>query len=109
MMKIIKTGFLIFFWALLSSAVPTFAAQQVDLSQAKQMCNNATPQQKQMAKAAGYNLDSLCSQLQNNTSMSGQKDDTGNTPVVNPRATKNKSDKEFQDEQEQNPLSLFTP
>jgi protein involved in polysaccharide export with SLBB domain len=109
MMKIIKTGFLIFFWALLSSAVPTFAAQQVDLSQAKQMCNNATPQQKQMAKAAGYNLDSLCSQLQNNSSMSGQKDDTGNTPVVNPRATKNKSDKEFQDEQEQNPLSLFTP
>ncbi|GAA0198092.1 SLBB domain-containing protein [Kangiella japonica] len=34
-----------------------------DMSQAKQLCQNATEQQRQMARAAGYDVDSMCASL----------------------------------------------
>jgi polysaccharide export outer membrane protein len=39
-------------------------AAEIDISGLKSQCNNLTPQQRQMAKAAGYDVDSACSSLQ---------------------------------------------
>lgn len=57
----------------------SLAAQ--DLSQAKQLCENASAQQRQMARAAGYDVDALCESLKNQTS-STTKQPTGNTSIL---------------------------
>jgi len=41
----------------------TLSAAEVDTSQLEQQCRNITAQQRQMAKAAGYNVDSACNSL----------------------------------------------
>jgi len=40
------------------------ASAQLDTKQLKSTCENITPQQRQMAKAAGYDVESLCQSLQ---------------------------------------------
>ena len=49
-----------------------------DLSQAKQLCENATEQQRQMARAAGYDVDSMCASLRQQSSTSTEQP-TGST------------------------------
>ncbi len=50
-----------------------------DLSQAKQLCENASAQQREMARAAGYDIDALCASLKSQTASSNQQQ-----PSVNP-------------------------
>lgn len=47
-----------------STAHQTIAAE-IDKSQLEKQCRNITPQQRQMAKAAGYDVDAACKSLQN--------------------------------------------
>lgn len=51
---------LILCWGVLMTQ-SAMAAQ--DLSQAKQLCENASAQQREMARAAGYDVDALCASL----------------------------------------------
>ncbi|NVJ60857.1 MAG: SLBB domain-containing protein [Gammaproteobacteria bacterium] len=103
-MKAFKFGLL--FIALFSFHLHS---QQVDMSQARSMCANATAQQKQMARAAGYDLDSLCSQLQTQ----GTSSNTGTTATVTQLPQRNAKqagdDGVVTKKEASNPLSLFTP
>ena len=47
------------------------SAAEVDTAKLKAQCQNITPQQRQMAKAAGYDVDSLCASIPD--SMNGAK------------------------------------
>ena len=57
-----------------------------DLSQAKRLCSNATEAQKQAAKAAGYDVDSLCSSLKQQTETDRTLINV-QTPAILPRET----------------------
>jgi len=105
-MKFIKIGFL--FLSCFSLVNGSAAQASVDLSQAKQMCANATAQQKQMAKAAGYDLDSLCAQLNSGISANESKGDEDKLKQLNARKS-NDSETFVQAKETTNPLSLFTP
>ncbi|MCW9028234.1 MAG: hypothetical protein OQJ80_04820, partial [Kangiella sp.] len=65
------------FLALLVLGFATLLTQSAntaqDLSQAKQLCENASEQQRQMARAAGYDVDGLCASLQNQASSNSQQ------------------------------------
>ncbi|PXF63047.1 SLBB domain-containing protein [Kangiella spongicola] len=50
-----------------------------DLSQAKQLCQNATEQQRQMARAAGYDVDSMCASLKQQGSSSTAEKQSGSS------------------------------
>ncbi len=56
-------------------------AADANMQSALKACKNITPQQRQMAKAAGYDVDSLCSAAQNAT----METDTSRPTVVVPR------------------------
>ncbi len=58
-------------------------AEETDVQAALDACENITIQQRQMAKAAGYDVDSLCSAAQNATT----EIDTSTPTVVIPRST----------------------
>lgn len=75
----ISLGFVFVLSALLSQS--TFAAQ--DLSQAKQLCENASAQQREMARAAGYDVDALCASLKNQTA--GSNGQQQNASSILPR------------------------
>lgn len=84
-------------------------AASPNLSQAKKLCSNASMAQKQAAKAAGYDVDEICSSLRNQESMSSSTFDSQN-PSVLPRnaeeqdkALKTLEDLEFEDEQKKLP------
>lgn len=47
-----------------------------EMSQAKQLCQNATEKQRQMARAAGYDVDSMCASLSQAGSNSSQEDES---------------------------------
>jgi len=57
-------------------------AAEANLDKAIKACNNISAQQRQMAKAAGYDLDELCSSVQNTTGASAE---VSNPQVVLPR------------------------
>jgi len=59
----------------LSAAFTAIDAAENELDRLKNQCENITVQQRQMAKAAGYDLDSLCSQIPS---------DISNRPVTQP-------------------------
>jgi len=66
--KYMKVNFSILFLGLITiflSVVSTnsLKAADVDVSQLKKQCEQITDQQRQMAKAAGYDIDSICSSL----------------------------------------------
>ncbi len=65
-------------------------AANPDLSQARQLCNNATPAQKQAARAAGYDVDSLCASLRNQVANSTNQINI-QTPAVLPREFKDEN------------------
>nr|WP_164503555.1 SLBB domain-containing protein [Pleionea sediminis] len=97
-MKILKIGFL------LAIGLSSSIAEEIDVAKAQQMCQNATAQQKQMAKAAGYDLDSLCSSVAN----SAKTETLDNPKLVNPRtSTTRNTDTNLNINQ--SPLGLFTP
>ncbi|AKE52357.1 SLBB domain-containing protein [Kangiella geojedonensis] len=78
-----------------------------DLSQAKQLCQNATEQQRQMARAAGYDVDSMCASLKQQSSSASQ--DTQSAGSVMPRELadfprQQNSDKEIKEKEEQEKL-----
>ena len=52
-----------------------------DMSQAKQLCENATEQQRQMARAAGYDVDSMCASLKQQGNASSSEGQSG-SPVL---------------------------
>ncbi len=58
-------------------------AEEADVQAAIDACENITLQQRQMAKAAGYDVDSLCSAAKNAT----KEIDTSRPTVVVPRST----------------------
>lgn len=61
-------------------SLTTFNAEAAsDMSQAKNLCENATEQQRQMARAAGYDVDSMCSSLQQQKSGSSSDQKSGST------------------------------
>lgn len=66
-----KTLGLIF---VLGLALSQTAMSAQDLSQAKQLCENASSQQREMARAAGYDVDALCASLKSQ----GSKSDSDN-------------------------------
>ncbi len=56
----------LFLWLFtLLSYVTSVNAAEVNVSQLKSQCEKITPQQRQMAKAAGYDIDTICSSLNN--------------------------------------------
>lgn len=62
----------------------SFVAQAAnDLSQAKQLCENATDQQRQMARAAGYDVESMCASLRQQ--QSGSSSETQANSSIMPR------------------------
>ncbi|WP_251360161.1 SLBB domain-containing protein [Kangiella sp. TOML190] len=65
----------------------TLEAASPDLSQAKKLCTNATEAQKQAAKAAGYDVDSLCASLREQTDTDKTLLDV-QTPAILPRDIK---------------------
>lgn len=74
-----------------------------DLSQAKQLCENASEQQRKMARAAGYDVDALCESLKNQTSSNTQQA-TGNTSILPREITQfplEKDEKDLETEQEE--------
>lgn len=78
-----------------------------DLSQAKQLCQNATEQQRQMARAAGYDVDSMCASLKQQNSSASQ--DTQSAGSVMPREladfpSQQNSDNEIKEKEEQEKL-----
>ncbi|AOE50171.1 polysaccharide biosynthesis/export family protein [Kangiella sediminilitoris] len=78
------------------------AVAATDLSQAKQLCENATEQQRQMARAAGYDVDSMCASLRQQNS--SEKQDPANSTVL-PRELSNypleQGSKSSEEEEEQ--------
>jgi polysaccharide export outer membrane protein len=78
-----------------------------DMSQAKQLCQNATEQQRQMARAAGYDVDSMCASLKRQSSSASQ--DAKSAGSVMPREladfpSQQKSAKEANENKEQEKL-----
>ncbi|WP_195758327.1 SLBB domain-containing protein [Kangiella sp. HZ709] len=61
-------------------------ANSPDLSQAKRLCEGATEAQRQAARAAGYDVDSLCASLKQQTDTDKTLLDV-QTPAVLPRST----------------------
>ncbi|MGX5201591.1 SLBB domain-containing protein [Aliikangiella sp. IMCC44632] len=61
----------------------------VDASEIQQRCQNITPQQRQMAKAAGYDVDSLCSQARNSAKNSQPTQDVQTVVPRNSSVTTN--------------------
>lgn len=51
------------------------SAETPNISQLKKQCEKITPQQRQLAKAAGYNIDEICSRLESFDLKDGEKDD----------------------------------
>ncbi len=82
-MKSLKIALII--WSFV--AAYSLAAANPDLSQAKKLCTEATEAQKQAAKAAGYDVDSLCSSLQQQTDTDKTLLDV-QTPAILPRDIK---------------------
>lgn len=62
------------------AAQSSFAAQ--DLSQAKQLCENASAQQREMARAAGYDVDALCASLKNQSSGSENGEENKSSSIL---------------------------
>ena len=79
MNKLLGVSLSIVLCTLALASQSSHAAQ--DLSQAKQLCENASEQQRQMARAAGYDVDSLCASLRNQTSGNNQQQITSN-PIL---------------------------
>lgn len=79
MNKLLGVSLSIVFGFIALASQSSHAAQ--DLSQAKQLCENATEQQRQMARAAGYDVDSLCASLRSQTSGKNQQQITAN-PIL---------------------------
>ncbi len=90
-MKILKSALIILSLVIGYSAM----AANPDLSQAKKLCNDATPAQKQAAKAAGYDVDSLCASLKQQTDTDKTLLDV-QTPAVLPRELKQLEDLGFE-------------
>lgn len=69
MHTIIKSFILVSAFIGLANAAETNSSKipQVDTAKIQQQCDNITPQQRQMAKAAGYDVDSLCASLDSMT------------------------------------------
>ncbi|ACV26335.1 SLBB domain-containing protein [Kangiella koreensis] len=63
----------------------SIAAQ--DLSQAKQLCENASAQQREMARAAGYDVDALCASLKSQSSQDSKT--TSSASSILPRELDN--------------------
>lgn len=92
-----KTLGLVFITVLLQFSLVSQAAN--DLSQAKQLCENATEQQRQMARAAGYDVESMCASLRQQQSGSS----TEQQPIssIMPRELANfPAEREQQNEQD---------
>lgn len=66
-------------------------AAEVDTSQLEQQCRNITAQQRQMAKAAGYDIDSACDSLKN-INAGGKNTVTEEVTTVVPRGTQLNTD-----------------
>ena len=60
-------------------------AVQMDRAALEQQCRNITPQQRQMAKAAGYDVDSVCSSLKGLSKRDSS--DSSNRETVLPRGS----------------------
>lgn len=73
------------------TASPT--TPQVDADQIREQCNSITPQQRQMAKAAGYDLDSLCNSFESMT----QKQSLEQPTTVEPRSLDEKKPKDIEE------------
>ena len=56
-----------------------------NINQIKQQCNNITPQQRQMAKAAGYDVDSLCSSVRSSANQASSAEYAQPVQTVVPR------------------------
>ena len=84
-----KFSKLIFSFFLCSSLVVVHAdaqAAQVDTSQLQKQCQNITQQQRQMAKAAGYDVDAACKSLKSSQSSASTLQED-NPATVLPRGT----------------------
>lgn len=94
------------FLSILTLAIVNDSAAN-DLSQARQLCQNATEQQRQMARAAGYDVDSMCASLKQQSSSASQ--DTQPVGSVMPREladfpSQQESAKEIKAKEEQEKL-----
>ncbi|GAA4364622.1 SLBB domain-containing protein [Kangiella marina] len=76
-----------------------------EMSQAKQLCENATEQQRQMARAAGYDVDSMCASLKQQGSASSSEEQSGSSVLPREladfpkkREQKSKDQKEIEQE-----------
>lgn len=79
-----------------------------EMSQAKQLCENATEQQRQMARAAGYDVDSMCASLQQQGSASSSEQPSGSSVLPRelagfPMQREQKVEQEKESEQEKLP------
>ncbi|NVK74107.1 MAG: SLBB domain-containing protein [Oceanospirillaceae bacterium] len=111
MNNLVKTGLLTSLTLLvycMSLAVDA-AEAAVDLSKAKQMCANASPQQRQMAKAAGYDLDSLCAQLNASGSKLTEDSTAEKVTQLPERRTRAEAKQSMTSTERANPLAFFTP
>ena len=81
-------------------------AQQLDIAQIQELCGKATAQQKQAAKAAGYDLDAICASLKS-TQSSGEVLKT-EQPVVSERPVISKEGIEQIEEEKNEELTKET-
>ncbi|GAA4348913.1 SLBB domain-containing protein [Kangiella taiwanensis] len=92
----------------LTLALSTKLLAATDMSQAKQLCQNATEQQRQMARAAGYDVDSMCTSLQQQGSASSSEQPSGSSVLPRelagfPMQREQKVEQEKESEQEKLP------
>lgn len=76
---------------------------QVDTDKIREQCNSITPQQRQMAKAAGYDLDSLCNSFESMT----QQQSLEQPVTVEPRSVEENTkstEEDLEDGLEDDPL-----
>jgi len=66
-------------------------AAEIDTSQLEKQCNSITAQQRQMAKAAGYDIDSACDSL-NNLKAAGTDKPSDDISTILPRGTEFETD-----------------
>ncbi|NVK20932.1 MAG: SLBB domain-containing protein [Kangiellaceae bacterium] len=69
-------------FSLMVALTAAFAVKANDLSQAKQLCENATEQQRQMARAAGYDVDAMCASLRQSESNQQVNNQSSNGAIL---------------------------
>ena len=100
-----RTLELLFVYSLLLVATSVNAAN--DISQAKQLCENATEKQRQMARAAGYDVESMCASLRQTSANSSEADES--EPSLLPRELASFPMEELKEESSENEANEKLP